>query len=103
MRFQRAYVEITNMCNRNCSFCPGTTRAPGWMEPEACRRMAEKLRPYTDYLCLHIMGEPLLHPRLALLLEIAGELGYLDTSHFINIFKRFEGTTPMIYRQHKYR
>ena len=76
MRFQRAYVEITNMCNRNCSFCPGTTRAPGWMEPEAFRRMAEKLRPYTDYLCLHIMGEPLLHPRLALLLEIAGELGF---------------------------
>lgn len=35
--------------------------------------------------------------------QIAGELGYQDTSHFIKIFKRFEGTTPMIYRQYKYR
>lgn len=35
--------------------------------------------------------------------QIAGELGYQNTSHFIKIFKRFEGTTPMIYRQYKYR
>ena len=35
--------------------------------------------------------------------QISIELGYLNTSHFINIFKRFEGTTPLIYRQHKYR
>lgn len=76
MRFQRVYMEITNICNRNCSFCPGTTRTPGRMEPENFRRMAEKLRPYTDYLCLHIMGEPLLHPQLERLLEIAGALGF---------------------------
>lgn len=35
--------------------------------------------------------------------QISIDLGYLNTSHFINIFKRFEGTTPLIYRQHKYR
>lgn len=23
---QRAYVEITNVCNLRCSFCPGTKR-----------------------------------------------------------------------------
>jgi len=35
--------------------------------------------------------------------QISIDLGYLNTSHFINIFKRFEGTTPLIYRQHKYK
>lgn len=35
--------------------------------------------------------------------QISIDLGYLNTSHFINIFKRFEGITPLIYRQHKYR
>lgn len=35
--------------------------------------------------------------------QIAGELGYQDASHFIRLFKRFEGTTPMIYRQYKYK
>ena len=35
--------------------------------------------------------------------QISAELGYLNTSHFINLFKRFEGITPLIYRQHKYK
>lgn len=33
--------------------------------------------------------------------QISSELGYLNTSHFINLFKRFEGTTPLFYRQYK--
>ncbi len=34
--------------------------------------------------------------------QISTELGYLNTSHFINLFKRFEGITPLLYRQSKY-
>ena len=34
--------------------------------------------------------------------QISQELGYLNTSHFINLFKRFEGSTPLAYRQNKY-
>lgn len=30
--------------------------------------------------------------------NIASELGFRDTSHFISLFKRFEGTTPTAYR-----
>lgn len=34
--------------------------------------------------------------------QISQELGYLNASHFINLFKRFEGITPLVYRQNKY-
>ena len=34
--------------------------------------------------------------------QIAQELGYMDSSYFISVFKKFEGTTPLAYRQHKY-
>lgn len=34
--------------------------------------------------------------------QISAELGYLNISHFINLFKRFEGITPLMYRQYKY-
>jgi len=32
--------------------------------------------------------------------QIASELSYQDSSHFINLFKRFEGITPQVYRQY---
>ncbi|MDD5981613.1 MAG: helix-turn-helix domain-containing protein, partial [Clostridium sp.] len=35
--------------------------------------------------------------------QIAGELGYLNVSNFIAVFKRMEGVTPSIYRQHMFK
>ena len=74
--FKRVYVEITNVCNLSCVFCPGTTRDKRFLTPEEFRLMAEKLRGHTRYLYFHVMGEPLLHPQLPELLAIAGELGF---------------------------
>lgn len=34
--------------------------------------------------------------------QISQELGYMNTSYFINLFKRFEGITPLSYRQNQY-
>ena len=74
--FSRAYVEITNVCNMACAFCPCTAREKGFMTPETFALLAGKLRRHTDYLYLHVMGEPLLHPQLEELLAIARELGF---------------------------
>ena len=74
--FQRTYLEITNVCNLACAFCPGTTREKRFMAPEDFALLAKKLRPYTEYLYLHVMGEPLLHPQLAEILRTCTELDY---------------------------
>ena len=74
--FKRIYVEITNVCNLSCVFCPGTERAKRFLSPAEFRLMAEKLRGHTRYLYFHVMGEPLLHPQLPELLAIAHELGF---------------------------
>ncbi len=63
-QYNKVYLEITNRCNLHCSFCPGTRRPPRTMSPTEFRLLAEKLRPATRYLYLHLMGEPLLHPEL---------------------------------------
>lgn len=73
---KRAYVEITNICTLQCSFCPGTRRQKRMMTAEEFRLLAGRLRPHVKYLYLHVMGEPLLHPELGGLLSIAGELGF---------------------------
>ena len=74
MRFSRCYLEITNRCNLACSFCPKTKRPARTINPAEFRHLAEKLRPYTDYLYLHVLGEPLLHPQLGEILDICREL-----------------------------
>lgn len=75
-KLKKAYLEITNLCNLRCSFCPGTKRKTGFIAPEDFRLLAGRLRPHTDYLYLHLMGEPLMHPKLDELLGIAEGLDF---------------------------
>lgn len=75
-RLKKAYVEIGNICNLSCSFCPGTKREKRFMTADEFRIAADRLREYTDYLYFHLMGEPLMHPELDTLLSIAGDMGY---------------------------
>lgn len=73
---KKAYLEISNVCNLSCRFCPGTRRAAKIMTPGEFRQLAARLQKHTEYLYLHLMGEPLLHPQLDSLLETAQELGF---------------------------
>ena len=73
---KRVYIEITNVCNLRCDFCPGTRREARFLSPAELRLLAGKLRGHTSYLYFHIMGEPLLHPELGELLGIAAEEGF---------------------------
>ena len=73
---KKAYLEITNVCNLACAFCPGTRREKRFLSLEEFKILSAKLRPHTDYLYFHLMGEPLLHPELGAFLAHAGALGF---------------------------
>lgn len=75
-RFAKIYLEISNTCNLNCSFCPGTKRKPHVMSEEEFAFLLPKLRPWSDYLYFHLMGEPLCHPKLEQFLKLAGQHGF---------------------------
>ena len=75
-RFRKIYLEISNLCNLSCRFCPGTKRKPKKLSVEELEVLLPKLRPWTDYLYFHLMGEPLLHPDLQEFLRMAGEAGF---------------------------
>lgn len=74
-QFAKIYTEITNVCNLDCSFCHGTNRAGGFASPDDFRLYAKKVAPFTDHVYLHVMGEPLLHPELEKIIDIAAEEG----------------------------
>jgi radical SAM protein with 4Fe4S-binding SPASM domain len=71
MKFKRIYIEITNQCNLICDFCATSNRPIRTMSVDEFRMICEQIRFFTDFIYLHVQGEPLLHPQLYEILQIA--------------------------------
>lgn len=69
-RFKKIYVEITNKCNLNCSFCSELKKEQKEMSIDEFKIVISKIKDYTDYIYLHVKGEPLLHSKLDEILSI---------------------------------
>lgn len=74
--YSRVYVEITNTCNMHCSFCHGTSRQSKSMTLGEFARIIGNLKGITEYLYLHVLGEPLTHPMLPTFIEYATKSGF---------------------------
>ena len=74
MKLKKVYLEITNICNKHCAFCPGTGRKAQFMDREHFAHAAAQVKTVSDYIYLHVMGEPLLHPDLQAFLSICKSL-----------------------------
>lgn len=75
-KFKKFYVEITSICNLACSFCPPTERVKQFISIEDFTKRLDQIKPHTDFIYLHVKGEPLLHPKIDKLLDIAHEKGF---------------------------
>ena len=73
----RCYLEITNICNLNCLFCPKTGRAKRTLSPEEFDLLTDNLRGKIKFLYFHLMGEPLLHPHLPQFIATAKAKGFV--------------------------
>lgn len=69
-RFHKVNIEISNICNLQCSFCPEVIRSKKLMELPVFESIIEQVAPLTEQVCFHLMGEPLVHPRLEEFFEI---------------------------------
>ena len=76
MRFKKIYIEITNSCNLNCSFCIGNKRKIKFISFSDFKVILDKIKPYTNYLYFHILGEPLLHPMINEFIDYASDMGF---------------------------
>ena len=62
--FKKIYIEITNVCNLKCRFCPETSREKSFMTLDNFEKIVQKIYKHTNLVCLHVKGEPLLHKEL---------------------------------------
>lgn len=69
-RFKKVYIEISNICNVQCSFCPVIERDKEIMSVEQFKKTLLQAKPLADEICLHLMGEPLAHPQIKEIFEI---------------------------------
>ena len=74
-RFKKIYMEITSVCNKNCSFCLGTTREPVFLSIEKFESRIKQVANLGEKIYLYVAGEPLLHPNLKDFLEISQNYG----------------------------
>lgn len=74
--FSKAFLEITNICNLQCSFCHGTKRSCKMMSEGEFETLTDRLAGQAKYLYFHLMGEPFLHPLLGQFVKRAWEKGF---------------------------
>ena len=70
------YIEITNVCNLNCSFCPcgkdSSDNPHGkrdFMSSELFERCIAESATVAENVYFHVLGEPTLHPGFGLFLK----------------------------------
>lgn len=73
----RCYLEITNICNLDCIFCPKTVRAKRSLTLQEFDCLTDRLRGEVKFLYFHLMGEPLLHRHLPQFIVTAREKGFI--------------------------
>jgi radical SAM protein with 4Fe4S-binding SPASM domain len=69
-KFKRVYIEISNICNLQCSFCPVVDRDKLIMSLDLFDRVLSQVAPLTEQVCLHLMGEPLAHPEFESIIRL---------------------------------
>jgi radical SAM protein with 4Fe4S-binding SPASM domain len=67
---KRIYIEISNICNVQCSFCPKVERDNDVMSLVDFEKILAQAAPLAQEVCLHLMGEPLAHPQFSEIVKI---------------------------------
>ena len=69
-QFKKIYIEITNKCNLNCAFCSEDNLKKREMTLDEFEMILQKIDGYTDYIYLHVKGEPLIHSKFSEILDL---------------------------------
>ena len=72
---KRVYIEITNICNLRCSFCRKSRKPPRSLTLPEFEEILRQVKEYTDYIYLHVQGEPLLHPEFSEIMNLCDAYG----------------------------
>jgi len=59
-KFHKVYIELTNICGLECSFCPTKSTKTYTMSLDFFESILLQLKPYTKDIAFHVFGDPLI-------------------------------------------
>ena len=69
---KRIYLEITNACNLNCKFCT-QDKGNNFININTFKNYIKQIKEVSNYIYLHVLGEPLLHKDIEEMFNILDE------------------------------
>jgi radical SAM protein with 4Fe4S-binding SPASM domain len=101
-KFKRVYIEISNICNLQCSFCPVVDRDKQIMGLELFENTLKQVAPLTEQVCLHLMGEPLAHPEFEKIIGLCEKyevkINLTTNGILLNRYANLLTTSPCIHQ-----
>lgn len=70
MKFNKIYIELTNICGLSCTFCPSKVEKPSTIEVDVFDNLLLQAQHYTNIITFHIFGDPLTLSNLKNYLDI---------------------------------
>ncbi|PDX31464.1 radical SAM protein [Helicobacter pylori] len=72
--FKKIYIELSDICGLQCSFCPNPKNIRGVMPLELFEKVCKEVAPLTPIITFHVLGDPCKLKNL---------------NHYLNAAKRF--------------
>ncbi|HIP13624.1 MAG TPA: radical SAM/SPASM domain-containing protein [Arcobacter sp.] len=90
MKFNKVYIELTNICGLSCDFCPTKTLQNQTISIEDFEDILKQVSLYTNIITFHVFGDPLVLKNLSSYLDIASKyklkVELVTTGYYLNNF-----------------
>jgi len=71
MKFNKIYIELTNICGLSCDFCPTKILQNQTIPLDKFDKLLNEVKKYTNIITFHVFGDPLVLQNLEKYLDIA--------------------------------
>lgn len=90
MKFNKIYIELTNICGLQCDFCPTKILQNQTINLKDFENILKQVKIYTNVITFHVFGDPLVLKNLTLYLDLALKydlkVELVTTGYYLNQF-----------------
>ena len=91
MKFNKIYIELTNICGLECDFCPTKILQNQTIPLDKFENILNQVKNYTNIITFHVFGDPLVLQNLEKYLDLALKyklkVELVTTGYYLNKFK----------------